>query len=123
MEFQDKRKIKRLIYSKATLVILSILIILLLNAVWKVYGKQSITEVNLSKTASVYSSLKKREEDLSIEIARLKSDSGREAEIREKYGMIKDNEEVIVIVDNKDSDANKTSVESNWWRKIIDWFE
>ncbi len=123
MEFQDKRKIKRFVYSRTVLIVLIIFIIILLNAVWKVYRKQAITKINLNKTASVYSDLKNREETLSNEITRLKSDNGREEEIREKYGMIKANEEVIVIIDNKDNNDVNISADNSWWRKIKEWFK
>jgi cell division protein FtsB len=123
LEFQEKRKIKNLLYSRFTLVILIILIVLLLNAVWGVYKKQNLTKDNLTKTAATFEGLQVREKMLSVEIERLKTESGTEAVIREKYGLVKPGEEVIVVV-NKDGDigSNTASSTVGFWQGILDWF-
>jgi cell division protein FtsB len=124
LEFQEKRKLKRFLYSKIALVVLIIFIILFLNEVIQVYKKQDTTVDNLSKTAASLESLKNREKILSTEIARLKTVSGKEEEIREKYGLVKPGEEVIVVVDrNSDSDSTEPLVEKNFWQKIINWLQ
>jgi len=124
LEFQEKRKLKRLIYSRVTLVVFIIIFAFLLKAVWDVYKKQAITRDNLAKTAAVYEGLRAREEMLSSEIERLKTESGTEEEIREKYGLVKPGEEVLVIVDG-DEVVGSTPVSSgsNFWQKIVNWFK
>jgi cell division protein FtsB len=124
LEFQEKRKIKNLLYSKVTLTVLIILVVLLLNAVWNVYKKQDLAKDNLIKTAVVFEGLQAREKMLSSEIERLKTKNGVEEEIREKYGLVKPGEEVIVVVDNNDDvNLNHTLPHVNVWRSIINWFK
>ena len=124
LEFQEKRKLKRFLYSKVTFTILVVLVALFLNAVYGVYKKQDITKDNLSKTASSLDGLLAREKMLSSEIERLKTESGTEEEIREKYGLVKPGEEVIVVVDkNGDPGSNPTVTEISFWEMIVNWFK
>ena len=110
-------------YSRVTLVILIIVIIWLLNSVWSVYKKQDMTRDNLAKIAASLESLQAREKMLSDEIESLKTESGREAEIREKYGLVKPGEEVIVVVDKDgDNDDKSADLETGFWGKIKNWF-
>ena len=124
IEFQEKRKIRKLLYSRATLFVLIIIIALLLTEVWDVYQKQSLTRDNLAKTAAVYDGLQAREKMLSSEIERLKTDDGVEVEIRDKYGLVKPGEEVLVIVDKDEgSKSDSPSSPVSFWQKIIGWFK
>ena len=124
LEFQEKRKVKRFMYSRITLVILLVIILLLLKSVWNVYEKESLTRDNLDKTASDLQGLKDREQMLSTEIDRLKTTSGTEAEIREKYGLVKPGEEVILIVDKNSSSTDDISpIEPSFWQKIVNWLQ
>ena len=124
LEFQEKRKIKRFFYSKVVLVCLLILIFLLLKMVWSVYEKQALTKDNLAKTATSFEGLQEREKMLSSSIDKLKTDSGIEQEIREKYGLVKPGEEVIVVVDGEDSTSSEpVSLEISFWQKVKDWLK
>lgn len=104
------------------MIVLVILIVLLLNAVFKVYKKQDMTRDNLAKAATSLESLRAREEMLSSEIAKLKTEDGIEAEIREKYGLVKEGEEVIVVVDNdKATSSNNRRDGMGFWQAVLDW--
>ena len=122
LEFQEKRKLKKFLYSKTVLAVLIIFIILTLNAVWGVYKKQAVTKDNFAKTASNLAELQARDKMLSSEIERLKTESGTEEEIREKYGLIKPGEEVITVVDRIDSTSSAAvSADAGFWQRIINW--
>ena len=124
MEFQEKRKVKRILYSKVTLVILAIVIVVLVNSVWGVYKKRALSKENLEKTQASLEILQAREKLLSAEIERLKSATGVEEEIREKFGLVKPGEEVIIIVDNDSQVSTSTSTRNrSFWQKMIEWFK
>lgn len=124
LEFQEKRKVRKFLYSKITLVILAIIIILLLVSVFNVYKKQKVTRDNLAKTRSVLVGLEARERMLSSEIERLGTVNGIEKEIREKYDMVKPGEEVIVIIDsNSENSTSITPVSTSLWQKIKNWLQ
>jgi len=94
----------------------------LVKAVWGVYQKQDITKDNLFKVEASLNSLQAREKMLSSEIERLKTASGKEEEIREKYGLIKEGEEMIVVVDDDSSNnSGPVSTPISFWQKVLDW--
>jgi cell division protein FtsB len=124
IEFQEKRRIKRMLYSKPVIFVLVVLIVFLLNAVWNVYQKRQIAKDNYVKIADNLKRLQAREKILSSEIERIKLDEGIEEEIRERYGLVKPGEEVLVIVsDNTAQVSTSTSANTSLWQKIKKWLE
>ena len=124
MEFQEKRKIRKIIYSKITLVVLLVISFFILKGVWNVYKKQETSRDNLIKTKENLDNLREREKMLSSEIERLKTVSGQEEEIRVRYGLVKPGEEVLVIVDGEEGDGLKQyPVEESFLQKVIKWFK
>ena len=124
IEFQERRRLKKVLYSKPVLVLLIIIIILFLNGVWQVYKKQMIAKENLIQTASVFDQLKAREKMLTAGVERLKTESGIEEEIREKYGLVKPGEEVIKVVDQTDSTSSEDiQPDIGFWQKVLNWLK
>jgi cell division protein FtsB len=122
LEFQEKRKLKRMLYCKTTFFFLFIVIVLFFSAVWGVYKKQDLTKNNLNITASSLEGLRTREKMLSAEIERLKTESGREEEIREKYGLVKPGEEVIIVIEQASDTKNiMVSDSDSFWQKVKNW--
>jgi cell division protein FtsB len=105
-------------------IILLILAVLFLKGVWGVYEKQRLTKENLNKVAADLKNLQEREKMLSTEIDWLKTKGGTEQEIREKYGLVKPGEEVIVIVDDeKDKAGDSQPANLGFWQKIWNWLQ
>lgn len=106
------------------MICLLIVIFFLLIKVWDVYKKQALTRDYLAKTAASLESLQAREKMLSSEIERLNTEEGTEEEIREKYGLVKPGEEVIVVVDEDSTDSNSfLPKETSFWQKLVNWLK
>ena len=125
LEFQEKKKLRNILYSKVTLIALFVILIFIVKATFSVYHKQKVSEENLAKAKEEVAVLEKREKMLNSEIGRLKTDKGAEEEIRKKFMVGKAGEQVIVIVDDNKSNKNgavaddeKKSIRS----KFIDFF-
>jgi hypothetical protein len=73
--------------------------------------------------ASDLQSLQARQASLDRSIAALKTDSGMEKELREKFGVVKDGEKLIMLVDQPDTgtDSKKVS-EKGFWQGLVDFF-
>ena len=105
------------------MVILIIILILMFRAVWGIYIKNDFTKHNLDRVNDDYYNLKQREEKLIDEISFLKTTDGQEEELREKYGVAKPNEEVIIIVNQNQKLVDDWTEPINWWQKIKLWFK
>lgn len=68
-----------------------------------------------------------REEELRAKIAYLETEEGVEAEIRNRFNVAKEGEEVIVIVDNEENNQMPIPEEKNFfeqmWDGFLGWFD
>lgn len=100
MDFEQKRKLKRYLYSKPALVVLTLIFLFVAKATWNVYDKVEISQDNLSMAERELDKLKVRKEALASQIEYLQSEQGVEAEIRQKFRLVKEGEEIAVIIDD-----------------------
>ena len=98
-DFYEKRKVRNIMFSKPVLVLLGIVVLLFVYSVWGAYQKESETREKWKNREEVLIELEGREKELSTEIDRLETEKGTEAEIRSKFEVAKEGEEVIVIVE------------------------
>ena len=123
-DYQQKKKIRKVIYSKITLVALFILIIVLVKANYGIFVKERLSNENYNIVKNDFDSLNGRKAVLESEINRLKTSEGIEEEIRSKFDVSKPGEIVVNII----SDSSSTSVENDnkeigFWQKILNWFK
>jgi cell division protein FtsB len=112
---------KKIIYSGWTALVLIIILIILIRSTWSVFQKERGTEGNLSGTNEEMVLLEDRRDLLIKEIERLNSEKGIEEEIREKFRVVKQGEEMLMIIEGPGNLPNGTEEES-FWQKFIDRF-
>lgn len=119
-----KKHIKRLTYSKPVLVLLAVLLVLVGRATWNVYEKERHTQEKLLAAAEELAELQVRESELEENVASLGTQEGIEQELRDMYGVAREDEHVIVIVeeDNAELHTEEENTDS-WlgrlWKKIF----
>ena len=124
IDFQQKRKINKIIYSKVSFVILFILVIFIGKATWDIFKKYMISSENYSTVKKDYDNLKLRKEMLESEINRLKTDGGMEEEIRGKFNVAKPGETVVVVIDSSSSTStNQNNIKNNFWLDFWNMFK
>jgi cell division protein FtsB len=121
-EFQEKRRFRKILYSKGTVAVLAILVIFFSRATWKLYTKERESAANAEQAHNSLKRMEDRKKVLSDEISRLKTDEGIEEEIRSKYGVSKPGEQVLIIVDDKEATTSTSTPDKTLWQKIKDWF-
>jgi cell division protein FtsB len=122
--YQQKKQIRKVIYSKITLLILFIFIIILSKACYGIYQKQKISEQNLEIVEEEYYSLNSRKDVLESEIDKLNTEEGIEREIRSKFNVSKPGEIMINIVDdNKNISNDDSNQKKSFWDNIINIFK
>ncbi|MEI7709393.1 MAG: septum formation initiator family protein [bacterium] len=108
--FQQKRGWRNIVRSRPVLFILGLLVLFFAFGVVGFYRKTQITEENKRLAESKLVELQKQKEKLSSDIAKLQTTEGTEETIREKFGLAKEGEGVIVVVDDKTTkEVPKTS--------------
>ncbi len=106
--FQQKHKWRNILESKPVLVFLGVLLLFFTWGVIGFMGKMQVTRENKRLAEAKVAELLKQKEKLSSEIANLQTDSGKEAIFRENFGLAKEGEGLIVIVDDKNAAKNKS---------------
>ncbi len=122
LEFQVKKRFKRILYSRAMIVILMIVIVFAIKATWSVYKKQQTSRMNLNRLQLEISELKQREDYIKSGIDRLGTDKGVEEEIRQKFKVVKDGESMSILIDDEQVMATSSSPEKGFWSTIADVF-
>ncbi|MBI2617970.1 septum formation initiator family protein [Candidatus Kaiserbacteria bacterium] len=122
-DFYERRKIRQLLYSWPSLIVLIALSVLLVPGVFEVYQQEKETRINKNQRLSHLEGLTVREEALQEEIDRLNTERGVEEEIRQKFEVAKEGERVIVIVDTpKATETEENSRNSGFFKKLFGFF-
>ncbi len=118
LDIQQKRKLRAVMYHKYTLVVLSLVLVFFIHSTWVVYAKKIESENLVVLSKDRLHSLKSREEDLTNKIDRLNTEAGIEEEIRSKFSVTKDNENMVVVVQDKENQTSTTTPKIGFWQKI-----
>jgi cell division protein FtsB len=121
LDFQQKRKLRNILYNHWFLGVLCLLVILSIHSIWSVYRKQIESENLLQLAKAQETELQDREKELRQKIDDLKTPQGLEAEIRSKFNVAKPDESVVVVLESTSTDSVATSTMS-FWRKFFDFF-
>lgn len=122
-EYQQKHMIRTLLYSRVTLVILFLLIVLLLRSIMELNSKR----VEVSKLRD--DSQKEREElQRKVDIAQKQTDEistqrGFEAYVRTTYPVVKKGEGVIVIYDDNTTPVSPVREHVTFLERISIWWK
>lgn len=119
-EFQEKRKLRKIIFSKKILVLLLLILFFLVYSTAKIYFKSREALSKNKEIKNELAQLNQRKSELEKENSRLETESGTEEEIREKFDVLKPGEKVVVIVDkNSGNDKINSGKEAGFFGKIL----
>lgn len=120
---RDRQKVKRRLYSRTSRIALFIVLILLIRATWNIYTKHAESAENVQRAERDLAELQLRQADLAAKIQDLETGAGKDRAIREKFGVAKEGETLVVIVRGKESAATTTpEVKKSWWGKVRGYF-
>ena len=101
INFQQTRRRRNILHSKPVLAFLFILVLVFAWGMIGFFGKMRLTKGNRELAETKVAELGKEKQKLSADIARLETESGVEENIRQKFGLAKQGEGLIVVVDDK----------------------
>ena len=124
MDFQRKKQLKNIVYSKVFLVILLILAFFLGRSTYDIYKKSKLSYSNYIEVKRDYDSLIARKYMLESEMNRLATDNGIEEEIRSKFNVAKPGEVVVTIINSSGSTSTDTNSSSkSFWTSFWNMFK
>ena len=121
--FQRKRGFRNIIHSWPVLAFLGILVLIFAWSVLGFIGKMEITRENRKIAENKVAELEKEKEKLSSDIAKLKTESGVEESIREKFGLAREGEGMIVVVEDKNLPKAEDDEQGCFFSFLKKWFK
>jgi len=122
--FQEKKRFKNFIQSWPILIFLGILLIFFALGVFDFMGKMIETSGKKKNVEQKVLELQETKEKLSSDIESLKTERGLEENIREKFGLVKEGEDLIIVIDSKENPELDDKTKLNWFTSFFsDWFK
>lgn len=122
-DFHEKRKLRSLLYSIPSLVLLGIIVLLLLYSVWGVFQKERETQTKKEIRSEVLEGLLGRETELQTEIDRFNTKRGIEEEIISRFDVARPGEQVLILVDVPPKvDTNTFGKQPNLFQRFLNIF-
>lgn len=117
---KEQNKISKILISWPFIIILFVIVVIFIINLFSFSRKMQESIKNKEIVEQRIIEINKNKEKLQNNIKKLQSENGIEENIRENFGLIKEGEGVVVIVDNKNEVVPKE--ESTFWTKIRDLF-
>jgi len=119
--YHKKRGWKNILQSKPVLAVLSVVTLVFAFEVVGFMGKMEVTIENRKIVENKVAELEKQKEQLSSDIFKLKTQSGIEDSIREKFGLAKEGENIIIIMDDKNPPNTEETPPEGFFSHLFFW--
>lgn len=112
-DFHEKRRIRELLYSKPAIGFLLLLTILLSVSAYNRYEIAEETKERLEAKQAELDALEQRADILETKVRYLEDERGVEEELRSRFDVAKEGEDVIILVDERHGGGDIRPVESS----------
>jgi cell division protein FtsB len=122
-DFQQKRKFRTVFNSRLTQAILLFLSLLIF---WSAYDRYLVAREMSEKRLGVEEEMKElqeRQTTLQNEVKYLSSDRGVEAEMRRQFDIVREGEQVVIILDDEATSSPTTTIKSVEEEEIRPWYK
>ncbi len=124
LPFQERKNFRKFLYSRTNILVLLILLVLTGRGAWNVHEKAVIARSERDQSQRELVEVTDRKSTLEVSLRRLTSEQGLEDELRQKFAVAREGEEVVVIVD-EDPKKGKNGdgvVEKSFWQSFVSFF-
>lgn len=125
-EFRKKRVLRRRLYSPVVLVLLVLMLIFLTRGVWGMYQKASLSEEKRLLAETEYQELEAKRRSIEADIEQFHTETGIERQVRSKFDVVREGEQVIVLVDPETppvvAEPKPTGIKG-FFTTVFSWFQ
>ncbi len=124
LPFQGRKKFRKILYSKATILVLLVVLVFVARGAWKIHEKATIARAERDQAARALAEVDGREAELQASLAVRRTNQGIEDEIRQKFTVARPWEEVVVVVDESAKKGKNGEVaEMGFWVRFLGFFQ
>ena len=109
----------RVLFRRAGILGLVVLLFFSVMGSWRAYQKAQESSAMRTVAETENTDLVEREQKLKADIERLSTDRGKEEVLRERYGLAKEGEHMVVIVESNPIPVATTSAWKEWVQGIL----
>ena len=117
-ELQRKQRIKRLVYSFPSLIVLAAICFFLVKGAVGIMKIERESAQRVSELEGQTASLKMRETNLRSQISKLQSEEGIIEEIKRKFSAPREGEHVAIIVDDRNASSSDEDSQKIWYQRL-----
>lgn len=119
-EFESKKKVHNIIYSKFTIIILLFIVLFLLGSLFNISKKTYISYRLMKEEKKILLSLDEKKALIQNDIKWYKSPLGEETLLRSRYSLTKPDEDTVIIINENDFVLEETTKnKSGIWTKLM----
>ncbi len=115
---KKKKDFKHPFFSWLVIFILFCIIVFLLKSVFIVFQGERKSNINRNQSELIFNELKENENIILSEIEYLKTEKGIETELRDKFRIVKEGEQMAVIINTEKEKSLFVNKEQDIWKKI-----
>ncbi len=123
--YKRKKNIGQVCCSWPSIFILLVVVFFLTKSVFNIYQEKDRSSEKRTQSELVYDELKETEDSILTEIESLKTEKGIEIELRDKFRVVKEGEQMAVIINSgEEIDSNiKYIVNENIFQKFFNFIQ
>ena len=118
-EYQHKHMIRTLLYSRVTIVILFIMVILIVRSIVELNNKRIEVNKLRDQTHQERALLETKAEVAKKQSESIVTERGYEGYVRTTYPVVKEGEGVIIIYEGKEGSVTEVREDMNVWEKLL----
>jgi cell division protein FtsB len=120
---ENKRGWRNIVQSKPFLILFSIVLLIFSWNVFGFWNKMQETSKNKKIIEDKIAALQQQKENISSEINNLNTDQGKEKFFRENLGLVKEGEDVTIVVEDKNPPVNPKPASSGFFSFFTNLFK
>ena len=120
--FKQKRSGRKILESPPFLILLTLIVFIFAWNMFGLWGRMRDTAKNRQIAEAKVSELTQGKEKLSYDIAKLETQAGVEESIREKFGLAKEGERMIIVVEDKNPPQTEEKKPKGFFSRLKTFF-
>ncbi|MDQ5957822.1 MAG: hypothetical protein QG665_148 [Patescibacteria group bacterium] len=115
-DFQGRRRVRKMIYSKISILVLVFLVVFMTKALWGVYTKNRLAATGRVQAEGELRDLENQKAELSARVGWMAKARGQEEAIRQNFSVTLPGEKMVIVVeDEQKATTSKIKNNDNWW--------
>ena len=110
LDIRQRSKLRRALYAKPTILLVAVAIVFAAHGAWGMYNKSKEAGLRADDANARLSELRERSSELTTDIELLSSERGVEEEIRDRFMVAKEGENVMIVSDPEEQKVHSITV-------------